>query len=77
MRNVNEKIPGITNMPIRVYELLKLKLTPENKLDEDLYVPNLLMGITDINRKSKTALQEFTASRDAVLTYPTQIIFKS
>ena len=26
-----------------------------NKLDEDLYVPNLLMGITDINRKSKTA----------------------
>lgn len=36
MRNVNEKIPGITNMPIRVYELLKLKLTPENELGEDL-----------------------------------------
>jgi hypothetical protein len=36
MKNVNEKIPGITNMPIRVYELLKLKLTPENELDEDL-----------------------------------------
>ena len=26
-----------------------------NALDEDLYVPNLLMGITDINRKNKTA----------------------
>lgn len=36
MRNVNERIPGITSMPIRVYELLKLKLTPENELDEDL-----------------------------------------
>ena len=24
-------------------------------LDEDLYVPNLLMGITDVNRKTKTA----------------------
>ena len=36
MRNVNERIPGITNMPIRVYELLKLKITPKNELDEDL-----------------------------------------
>lgn len=26
-----------------------------NKLDEDLYVPNFLMGITDINRKGKSA----------------------
>ena len=26
-----------------------------DNLDEDLYVPNLLMGITDINRKNKTA----------------------
>ena len=24
-------------------------------LDEDLYVPNLLLGITDINRKGKSA----------------------
>jgi hypothetical protein len=36
MRNANERIPGITNMPIRVYELLKLKITPENELGEDL-----------------------------------------
>ncbi|HBG66827.1 MAG TPA: DUF2442 domain-containing protein [Treponema sp.] len=26
-----------------------------NNLDEDLYVPNLLMGISDSNRKNKTA----------------------
>lgn len=26
-----------------------------DSLDEDLYVPNLLMGITDINRKGKSA----------------------
>ena len=26
-----------------------------DKLDEDLYVPNLLLGITDINRKGKSA----------------------
>jgi len=26
-----------------------------DNLDEDLYVPNLLMGITDINRRNKTA----------------------
>lgn len=26
-----------------------------DSLDEDLYVPNLLMGITEINRKGKTA----------------------
>ena len=26
-----------------------------DNLDEDLYVPNLLLGITDINRKNKTA----------------------
>lgn len=26
-----------------------------NSLDEDLYVPNLLLGITDINRKGKSA----------------------
>ena len=26
-----------------------------DNLDEDLYVPNLLMGITDINRKGKSA----------------------
>ena len=26
-----------------------------DNLDEDLYVPNLLLGITDINRKGKSA----------------------
>ena len=26
-----------------------------DNLDEDLYVPNLLMGITDVNRKGKSA----------------------
>ena len=26
-----------------------------DNLDEDLYVPNLLMGITEINRKGKSA----------------------
>lgn len=26
-----------------------------DSLDEDLFVPNLLMGITEINRKGKTA----------------------
>lgn len=26
-----------------------------DSLDEDLYVPNLLMGITEINRKGKSA----------------------
>ena len=51
MRNVNEKIPGITNMPIRVYELLKLKLTPENELDEDLV---RYSNILDEIKKSKS-----------------------
>lgn len=51
MRNVNEKIPGITGMPIRVYELLKLKLTPENELDEDLVKYS---NILDEIKKSKS-----------------------
>lgn len=51
MRNVNEKIPGITSMPIRVYELLKLKLTPENELDEDLAKYS---NILDELKKSKS-----------------------
>lgn len=51
MRNVNERIPGITNMPIRVYELLKLKLTPENELDEDLVKYS---NILDEIKKSKS-----------------------
>ena len=51
MRNVNERIPGITNMPIRVYELLKLKLTPENELDEDLAKYS---NILDEIKKSKS-----------------------
>lgn len=51
MRNVNEKIPGITNMPIRVYELLKLKLTPENELGEDL---SKYSNILDEVKKSKS-----------------------
>ena len=51
MRNVNERIPGITSMPIRVYELLKLKLTPENELDEDL---TKYSNILDEVKKSKS-----------------------
>ena len=51
MRNVNERIPGITSMPIRVYELLKLKLTPENELDEDLAKYS---NILDELKKSKS-----------------------
>lgn len=51
MRNVNERIPGITSMPIRVYELLKLKLTPENELDEDL---TKYSNILDEIKKSKS-----------------------
>ena len=51
MRNVNERIPGITSMPIRVYELLKLKLTPENELDEDLVKYS---NILDEIKKSKS-----------------------
>jgi len=51
MRNANERIPGITNMPIRVYELLKLKLTPENELDEDLVKYS---NILDEIKKSKS-----------------------
>ena len=51
MRNVNERIPGITSMPIRVYELLKLKLTPENELDEDLVKYS---NILDEVKKSKS-----------------------
>lgn len=51
MRNVNEKISGITSMPIRVYELLKLKLTPENELDEDLVKYS---NILDEIKKSKS-----------------------
>ena len=51
MRNVNEKIPGITSMPIKVYELLKLKLTPENELDEDLVKYS---NILDEIKKSKS-----------------------
>lgn len=51
MRNVNEKIPGITNMPIRVYKLLKLKITPENELDEDLVKYS---NILDEIKKSKS-----------------------
>lgn len=51
MRNANEKIPGITNMPIRVYELLKLKLTPENELNEDL---TKYSNILDEVKKSKS-----------------------
>lgn len=51
MRNVNERIPGITSMPIRVYELLKLKITPENELDEDLAKYS---NILDELKKSKS-----------------------
>ena len=51
MRNVNERIPGITSMPIRVYELLKLKITPENELDEDLVKYS---NILDEIKKSKS-----------------------
>ena len=51
MRNVNERIPGITSMPIKVYELLKLKLTPENELDEDLVKYS---NILDEIKKSKS-----------------------
>lgn len=51
MRNANERIPGITNMPIRIYELLKLKLTPENELDEDL---TKYSNILDEVKKSKS-----------------------
>lgn len=51
MRNVNERIPGITSMPIRVYELLKLKITPENELDEDLVKYS---NILDELKKSKS-----------------------
>lgn len=51
MRNANERIPEITNMPIRVYELLKLKLTPENELDEDL---TKYSNILDEVKKSKS-----------------------
>lgn len=51
MKNVNEKIPGITSMPIRVYELLKLKLTPENELDKDLVKYS---NILDEIKKSKS-----------------------
>ena len=51
MRNVNERIPGITSMPIRVYELLKLKITPENELDEDLAKYS---NILDEIKKSKS-----------------------
>lgn len=51
MRNANERIPGITNMSIRVYELLKLKLTPENELDEDLV---RYSNILDEIKKSKS-----------------------
>ena len=51
MRNVNEKIPGITSMPIRVYELLKLKIIPENELDEDLVKYS---NILDEIKKSKS-----------------------
>ena len=51
MRNVNERIPGITNMPIRVYELLKLKITPENELNEDLAKYS---NILDEIKKSKS-----------------------
>ena len=51
MRNVNERIPGITSMPIRVYELLKLKLTPENELDENLVKYS---NILDEIKKSKS-----------------------
>ena len=38
-------------MPIRVYELLKLKLTPENELDEDL---TKYSNILDEIKKSKS-----------------------
>lgn len=51
MRNANEKIPGISNMPIRVFELLKLKITPENELDEDL---TKYSNILDEIKKSKS-----------------------
>lgn len=51
MRNRNEKIPGITSLPTRVYELLKLKLTPENELDEDLVK---YANILDEIKKSKS-----------------------
>ena len=51
MRNVNERIPGITNMPIRVYELLKLKITPKYELDEDL---TKYSNILDEVKKSKS-----------------------
>lgn len=45
MRNRNEKIPGITSLPTRVYELLKLKLTPENELENLVKDPKLIERI--------------------------------
>lgn len=45
MRNRNEKIPGITSLPTRVYELLKLKLIPENELENLVKDPKLIEGI--------------------------------
>ena len=61
MRNVNERIPGITSMPIRVYELLKLKLTPENELDEDL---TKYSNILDEVKKSKSGWIEIKKISD-------------
>lgn len=45
MRNKNEKIPGITSLPTRVYELLKLKLVPESELENLVQDPKLIEGI--------------------------------
>ena len=45
MRNKNEKISGITSLPTRVYELLKLKLTSENELENLVKDPKLIEGI--------------------------------
>ena len=45
MRNRNEKIPGITSLPKNIYELLKLKLTPENELENLVKDPKLIEGI--------------------------------
>lgn len=45
MRNRNERIPGITSLPKNIYELLKLKLTPENELESLVKDPKLIEGI--------------------------------
>lgn len=47
MKNANEKIPGISNLPIRVYELLKLKLALETKSEDSIKDPKIIDRIKD------------------------------